>query len=63
MLKKIQRFLCLVMVSHFCKRLADALYQVVGQADQEKAQCWSCLDSNEIQKNMDLKCWKLNAAV
>lgn len=47
---------------HFCKRLVDALYQVVGQADQEKAHCWSCLDSNEIQENMDLKCWKWNAA-
>jgi len=37
MLKKIQRsFLPSYGV---CKRLADALYQVVGQADQEKAQC------------------------
>lgn len=44
------------------KDLTGALYQVVGQADQEKAQCWSCLDSKEIQENMDLKGWKWNAA-
>lgn len=61
-LRKIQKVFWLVMGSHFCKRLADALYQVVGQTEQEKAQCWSCLDSREIQENIDLKCWKWNAA-